>query len=322
MLQKIAVLSSSKPELKVQVGGNSLLGSQCSCVLCVCVCQWMLMLAAYVFLLRVPSEALPASVHVDDEGKWPVLSVRPDVVEIWLPRRKNRLTPSTIVRSCWCHVCRLTCPVHVLGEWLGELQPGTRPFAHISPHDARSGLRLFLAAIGVEDAHLYWSHDLRRGHADDLREAGADAAVICAAGDWKSGAYLHYQDLNRREAAAVRKAYVVASSDEDEAPAGAPPLLEMRWHCPCIARCHRCWKHGCLTRSRHPSVRDTRMVRRCMGNGVASCKQCQCRTKGHVYIGVPALVRLQLGWIPSAVGAHFPTAWWVARLGLCEAGKR
>lgn len=36
MLQKIAVLSSSKPELKVQVGGNSLLGSQCSCVLCVC----------------------------------------------------------------------------------------------------------------------------------------------------------------------------------------------------------------------------------------------------------------------------------------------
>ena len=223
MLQKIAVLAASKPELKVQVGGSS---SACYSVhvRLVCVCQWMLMLAAYVFLLRVPSEALPATAHVDEESRWPVLRVRPDVVEIWLPRRKNRLTPSTIERSCWCHVCRLTCPVHVLGKWLGELQPGARPFAHISPHDARSGLRLFLAAVGVEDAHLYWSHDLRRGHADDLREAGADAAVICAAGDWKSGAYLHYQDLNRREAAAVRRAYVVASSDEDVAPSGASPL--------------------------------------------------------------------------------------------------
>ena len=51
-----------------------------------------LCLTAYVFLLRVPSEAIPIAAHGHTGGK----------VEVWLPKRKNRLVPSSVLRACWC----------------------------------------------------------------------------------------------------------------------------------------------------------------------------------------------------------------------------
>ena len=63
-------------------------------------------LTAYVFLLRVPSEALPLVAHVaDGSAVAPVVSVGAESLEMWLPRRKNRLRPSTLRRSCWCASC-------------------------------------------------------------------------------------------------------------------------------------------------------------------------------------------------------------------------
>ena len=76
----------------------------------------------------------------------------------------------------------MTCPVHVLGAYMAALPKGHQPFAHIPAGSARAGLRRMLQNAEVPDAHLYWLHDLRRGHADDLRAAGASTEVVRAAG--------------------------------------------------------------------------------------------------------------------------------------------
>ncbi len=161
----------------------------------------MLILAAYTFLLRVPSEALPMAAHRAPDGRvTPVFRiVGRDTVELLLPKRKNRKTPSTIARPCWCSSCPITCPVHVLGAYMNSVPTCVQPFSGISPHEARAGLRSLLAAVGIANAERYWCHDLRRGHAEDLRRGGATLAEILRAGDWKSPAFLAYLDLKQLE---------------------------------------------------------------------------------------------------------------------------
>ena len=69
----------------------------------------------------------------------------------------------------------------------------------------------------------YRSHDLRRGHADDLRISGASLWVILTAGQWSSPAFLKYLDTATLEADAVLQAHLNESSggeediDEDQA---------------------------------------------------------------------------------------------------------
>ena len=102
----------------------------------------MLILAAYIFLLRVPSEALPMAAHRQPvNSTTSVVTVGHDVVKLKLPKRKNRLTPSTIVRKCWCQKRAITCPVHILGAYMGSLAAGTQPFRGFTPHAARVNLR-------------------------------------------------------------------------------------------------------------------------------------------------------------------------------------
>jgi hypothetical protein len=68
----------------------------------------MLVLASYVFLLRVPSEALPMAAHAAAPGQErPVFRAHRDSVELWLPKRKNRLMPTSIWRKCWCAQCKV-----------------------------------------------------------------------------------------------------------------------------------------------------------------------------------------------------------------------
>ena len=83
----------------------------------------MWMLAAYAFLLRVPSECLPITVAGSAAREKPPRRQ----AEIWLSdkqivlrlkRRKNKPHGSRLVRQCWCRQCPLTCPVHVLGSFL------------------------------------------------------------------------------------------------------------------------------------------------------------------------------------------------------------
>ena len=65
---------------------------------------------------------------------------------------------------------------------------GSQPFATVSGRNGNHQLRQLLYLLGVADASKYRSHDLRRGHAKDLMEAGSPWEEILEKGDWSSQA--------------------------------------------------------------------------------------------------------------------------------------
>ena len=151
----------------------------------------MLWLTSYLFLLRVPSEALPmvrgnsvwaqcnqSTLYLDEEGK---LCLR-------LQTRKNRPGGSLLRRSCACAACPKICPVHVVWlQFFAKLPLGAAPWKDVTPDKARSRLRATLTKLGVSNtvccctccgpavgwqvpnSHLFGTHDLRRGHAKACR---------------------------------------------------------------------------------------------------------------------------------------------------------
>jgi hypothetical protein len=176
----------------------------------------MLFLASYIFMLRVPSEALPMAAHgAGGKRCVPIFRLHGDMVELWHPKRKNRLHPSSSYRPCWCKKCPITCPVHILGAFMAELPVGTQPFVRISPAQANSGLKRMLQALDVPHAEEFITHDMRRGHAEDLRRGGATLGEILRAGDWKSPAFLHYLDAEQLDMDRIVEAHDLGSSDDE-----------------------------------------------------------------------------------------------------------
>ena len=176
----------------------------------------MLCLISYVFLLRVPSECLPVAFHDGhDDVVCTVLRLRGAVLEMTFPRRKNRCEPTVQTRGCWCKQCPVTCPVHVIGEYLQEFPSGARPFLQWRPDMVLKELRALLVVVEVVDAQGYVAHDLRRAHAEDIRRRGGTLAEILSAGDWRSAAFLTYLNAHQLERDATMAAHLVDSSDEE-----------------------------------------------------------------------------------------------------------
>ena len=73
----------------------------------------------------------------------------------------------------------------------------------------------------VPEAKHYRTHDLRRGHAKDLVQKGANLCEILSAGEWRSPAFLSYIDYCELERGAVAEAHYNESSSEDEGPGAA-----------------------------------------------------------------------------------------------------
>ena len=154
----------------------------------------MLFLAGYAFMLRVPSELLPAVVGKDGDAERPLaigahscMSVCGNEVVLRLSKRKNKVHGSVLRRQCWCATrTPTTCPVHVLGPWLGQLQPGSRPFCDVAPVSARRDLKRRLRCVNVKEASKYWLHDLRRGHAQDLADSWGRLQEFLQAGEWSA----------------------------------------------------------------------------------------------------------------------------------------
>ena len=184
----------------------------------------MVFVAAYAFLLRVPSECLPMAAHCAPAGaEVPVFSLRGDEAVLYFPFRKNRLFPTEVVRSCWCCKSRLTCPVHALGKFMNRLPAGSQPFKHFHPGQTLLALRELLVELDIANAMVYRLHDFRRGHAEDLRRLpGSTLAEILEAGDWSSSAFKDYLDkrsLERDRVAAAHtggvQVHVPSDSDGD-----------------------------------------------------------------------------------------------------------
>ena len=94
---------------------------------------------------------------------------------------------------CWCSDLKLCCPVHVLGKFFRSLTVGSMPF-HIHADKARQNLRELLRLAGIPKYECYATHDIRRGHADDLRKSGTQLNAFLRAGEWTSAAFRAYLD--------------------------------------------------------------------------------------------------------------------------------
>ena len=179
----------------------------------------MLFLAAYSFLLRVPSEGL-AIARGDDplaplSGMHSCIALVGDRLVLRLARRKNRPHGATLARACVCPAGRPICPVHVLGPWLTRHSALVQPFAHISAAWAVGYLRELLASLGIADADQYRLHDFRRGHARDLADADNNLKTILEAGQWTSPAFLKYLDTNDMETRMIVQAHQDDSEDDE-----------------------------------------------------------------------------------------------------------
>ena len=109
-----------------------------------------------------------------------------------------------------------TCPVHVLWPFVSQFETGEHPFDMFTPKVALLGIRWFLHKLHVQDAALYRTHDLRRGHTLDMQCAGAKKDQIKSAGGWRSDAgHMSYLDLQLLEHDAVMcEAQLELSSSE------------------------------------------------------------------------------------------------------------
>lgn len=180
----------------------------------------MAFLTTYVFLLRMPSECLPIMVADGCTGAQAIMTVHDDCLVLQLRRRKNKDGGSVLKRGCWCNKCRLTCPVHVLGKYFRSCPKASHPFAGFCARSALAILRGWLKHFNVAEASMYRTHDLRRGHARDMARSGSRLHEILAAGEWKSAAFMSYQDKVELECEATMQCHLRAhldeSSDEDD----------------------------------------------------------------------------------------------------------
>ena len=155
----------------------------------------MLWLVSYLFLLRLPSEAIllhvvcyalhaPTCVSFLLGQALPICKMSPkseaaaceqsilwkegDEICLRLARRKNRPNGSGAMRrKCSCSGGSSTCAVHMLWDgYFALLEDGAKPWLHISAGTARTHLRQTLQRLDVPDASQYGTHDFRRGHAE------------------------------------------------------------------------------------------------------------------------------------------------------------
>ena len=167
----------------------------------------MLFLFTYVFMLRLPSEALPTHVggRVWKDGIQSAISLDGDALVLRLLTRKNRPEGAVLKRYCWCRRSPLTCPVHVLAKFLLRGGEGAAPFSAFTSKSSKDELREMLSHIGIEDAGMYRTHDLRRGHSRDIQSSGATLREFQAAGQW-APAWSKYADMEVIEDEAVAEA--------------------------------------------------------------------------------------------------------------------
>ena len=170
----------------------------------------MLFLTSYIFMLRLPSEAIPIAKNVTDEyhiGQKATLSKEDDELVLRLESRKNLQRGAVIRRCCWCHRHPKTCPIHVLWHFFESLPDGMQPFLVVTKEKALLRLRNYMSLHGEKDAYSFRTQDLRRGHAADLKKNGASMDTIRGMGQWRSTdgprPYMPWEEAERDAVAAA-----------------------------------------------------------------------------------------------------------------------
>ena len=136
-----------------------------------------LMAIARMFLLRVPSEALP----LEWDGPHSSIQLTPMTASITLAKRKNRSSPSTLTRSWRCSTSGVAlCAV----RWMHKLaakKTGATVF-NLQLHKVRMYIKNMAREAGVADWVQVGARGFRRGMAQDIIDAGSPLSVLLRAG--------------------------------------------------------------------------------------------------------------------------------------------
>ena len=113
----------------------------------------LLFLFSYTYLLRLPSEALPAIAGQDgrEQGSNAVLFKEGASLVLVLHRRKNKPNGSRLVRRCSCRHSAGACAYHLLGPVVDATPAGARVFGNITSSGAQP-----CAACGSMRGMQYW----------------------------------------------------------------------------------------------------------------------------------------------------------------------
>ena len=143
----------------------------------------ILWLMTYVFLLRLPSEALPVArgdAELPLDGQSVFYLKDSTTVCLRLRSRTNRPKGSALERVCCCGAFPEMCPVHVLWHgFFAHLAHGVQPWAGISATQAREHLRLTLHKLKVL---AFRSHPISHGCAMYLRCRMPSVTVLMTSG--------------------------------------------------------------------------------------------------------------------------------------------
>ena len=176
-------------------------------------------LLAWQFLLRGPSEAVPAQwgseqdLHTLPVGRHSALWVdQQGVTSLRLRRRKNRPQGSLLRRPCLCStVPNPMCIGHRLLTTCGAFVGGQR-ICQLTASQLLHRLHHLLAVLLVADPSRYKWKAFRAGKASAMAAAGQPLPKILQAGEWRSAAVLHYVDHDLLDAAA----FLQELSDDDD----------------------------------------------------------------------------------------------------------
>ena len=172
---------------------------------------------AYLFALRVPSEALRlVRAFKDDritefipQTDKALIGTRTfkgtTVLVIKFAFRKNIRNGCILMRPCLCQeesrVANDLCPVHRIWPCIrDQVQAGEPLFPSLTANTVNRQLKATMTALGFDQGGLYSSHAFRRGATQEVKNSGSTLATILKTGTWLSACYKNYLDLKADEA--------------------------------------------------------------------------------------------------------------------------
>ena len=205
---------------------------------------------AYLFSLRVPSEALTARrafaddpllgfVPQEDKALMGVRSYKQtDILVLKFAFRKNLRNGCILKRPCICSeknpLARLLCPPHTLWPLIKQrVDTGDLLFPNFTAHKFNLALKALMEDLRFDRAREYSSRAFRRGATQEIKDTGSTLAVIITSGGWTAAGYKSYLDLQMDEALNISALLIESmdsdSDETDDEPQTTIDRLRKRW---------------------------------------------------------------------------------------------
>ena len=195
------------------------------------------MYLSFLFVLRGPSEALPAqraplTTKLDSkilQAEKALLGLRKLAdgsirLILKLNKRKNFRGSVPLMRPCFCgsqhFVSNGLCPVHDFWPLVAHLAPKAFIMPSLQKSNLNRILKAILTKLNVEEAARYSTHCFRRGAAMELLNLGTTLAVIMKTAGWNSAAFRAYLQFHLAEEsdmkAVLMQIQTLTHSDSEE----------------------------------------------------------------------------------------------------------